>query len=252
MVHASQSFLTSIKARIYLPIVRSISTLHFIYRKEEKLKHEINELIQRAESAETRNEELSESLTSATKPLLRQLEQLQMNLTNKSNNFNKQEKLFTEKNHELENKILNFLEVNRSLKEENITLKTTVTQLQANLNTKEFEMIHLQQSYDELKERLERTDDEIIRQQHLSTAMEETYTNQIKELKRDVNSLENKLAVEKAATEAEKRKFHATLEQQQSVEEEFRLSPTLSVGRESISSVNSIWPGVRNRCLVPM
>lgn len=74
--------------------------------------------------------------------------------------------------------------------------------------------------------------------------MEETHLNQVKELKREINSLENKLSMEKAATDAEKRKNHAIIEQQQNVEEEYRLSPTLSIERDSMSSVNSIWPVV--------
>lgn len=64
------------------------------------------------------------------------------------------------------------------------------------------------------------------------------------ELKREINSLENKLSVEKAATDAERRKNSALLEQQQSVEEEMRMSPTLSIGRESIGSTSSGWPAV--------
>ena len=76
--------------------------------------------------------------------------------------------------------------------------------------------------------------------------MEESHSNQMKELKRAINSLENKLSTEKAATDAEKRKNHAMVEQQQNVEEEYRLSPTLSIGRDSISSANSIWPVVSN------
>lgn len=57
--------------------------------------------------------------------------------------------------------------------------------------------------------------------------------------------MENKLAVEKAATDAERRRNNALLEQQQNTDEESRYSPTLSIGQESISSANSAWPGVR-------
>lgn len=63
-------------------------------------------------------------------------------------------------------------------------------------------------------------------------------------MKREIIALENKLSIEKAAIEAEKRKNHVILEQQQSIDEELRLSPTLSIERESVSSVNSIWPAV--------
>lgn len=52
--------------------------------------------------------------------------------------------------------------------------------------------------------------------------------------------------MEKAATSAEKRKNNAfLLEQQQSIDQESRLSPTLSIGRDSIGSTSSVWPAVR-------
>lgn len=66
----------------------------------------------------------------------------------------------------------------------------------------------------------------------------------MQELKREINALENKLAVEKAATEAERRRNNALLEQQQNTDEESRYSPTLSIGQESVSSANSAWPAV--------
>lgn len=75
--------------------------------------------------------------------------------------------------------------------------------------------------------------------------LEQTHFSYVQELKREINALENKLAVEKAATDAERRKNHAILEQQQSTDEELRFSPTLSIGQESVSSVSSVWPAVR-------
>lgn len=73
---------------------------------------------------------------------------------------------------------------------------------------------------------------------------EEAHVAETKELKRQISSLENKLALEKAAIEAEKRKSSAMYEQQHSVDEELRYSPTLSIERDSVSSANSIWPVV--------
>lgn len=67
---------------------------------------------------------------------------------------------------------------------------------------------------------------------------------QVKELKREIQSLTDKLSVERAATDAEKRKNNAILEQQQSIDHESRLSPTLSIGRDSIGSTSSVWPAV--------
>lgn len=126
------------------------------YRREEFLKHENSELLKRLESAETRNEELSESVSAATKPLIRQLEQLQANLLHKSNNFMKQEKILSDKNIELQSKVENFIEVDRMLREENVNLKSRESHLESKLNLKEKEKTKVQESYDKLTEESEK------------------------------------------------------------------------------------------------
>lgn len=74
--------------------------------------------------------------------------------------------------------------------------------------------------------------------------LQQSHSNQITDLKREINALENKVAIERAATDAEKRKNHAILEQQQNIDDELRLSPTLSIERDSVSSASSVWPAV--------
>lgn len=119
-------------------------------------KHENNELLKRLEAAEARSEELSESVSIATKPLLRQIEQLQANLLHKSNSFMKQEKILSEKNIELQSKIENLIEMDRLLREENINLKSKQSHLESKLNLKEKERSKLQESHDTLKEENEK------------------------------------------------------------------------------------------------
>ncbi|KAL6442037.1 hypothetical protein ACFW04_002400 [Cataglyphis niger] len=211
-------------------------------KREEFLKHENNELLKRLEAAEARSEELSESVSVATKPLLRQLEQLQANLLHKSNSFMKQEKIMSEKNIELQSKIENLMEMDRLLREENINLKSKESQLESKLNLKEKEKAKLQEAYDKLKEEIERLSEQNKQYQDKIKILEQTHSDYVQELKREINALENKLAVEKAATEAERRRNNALLEQQQNTDEESRYSPTLSIGQESISSANSAWP----------
>lgn len=122
------------------------------YRREEFFKHENNELLKRLEAAEARSEELSESVSVATKPLLRQIEQLQANLLHKSNSFMKQEKVLSEKNIELQSKVENLIEMDRLLREENVNLKSKESHLESKLNVKEKERSKLQESHDTLKE----------------------------------------------------------------------------------------------------
>lgn len=126
------------------------------YRREEFFKHENNELLKRLEAAEARSEELSESVSVATKPLLRQIEQLQANLLHKSNSFMKQEKVLSEKNIELQSKVENLIEMDRLLREENVNLKSKESHLESKLNSKEKERSKLQELCDILKKENDR------------------------------------------------------------------------------------------------
>ncbi|XP_072760744.1 uncharacterized protein Tmf [Anoplolepis gracilipes] len=211
-------------------------------KREEFLKHENSELLKRLEAAEARSEELSESVSIATKPLLRQLEQLQANLLHKSNSFMKQEKILSEKNIELQSKVENLMEMDRLLREENVNLKSKESQLESKLNLKEKDKVKLQEASDKLKEEIEKLSEQNKQHQDAIKILEQTHSDYVQELKREIDALENKLAVEKAATDAERRRNNALLEQQQNTDEESRYSPTLSIGQESISSANSAWP----------
>jgi len=125
-------------------------------RREEFFKHENNELLKRLEAAEARSEELSESVSIATKPLLRQIEQLQANLLHKSNSFMKQEKVLSEKNIELQSKVENLIEMDRLLREENVNLKSKESHLESKLNLKEKERSKLEELCDMLKKENDR------------------------------------------------------------------------------------------------
>nr|AAF21899.1 TATA element modulatory factor [Rattus norvegicus] len=61
-------------------------------RKEDYLRHEISELQQRLQEAENRNQELSQSVSSTTRPLLRQIENLQATLGSQTSSWEMLEK----------------------------------------------------------------------------------------------------------------------------------------------------------------
>lgn len=66
-------------------------------RREEHLKNEIQDLLQRIEDGEKRNQELSHSVTTATRPLLRQIENLQVSHTSHAANWEKIEHSLTDR-----------------------------------------------------------------------------------------------------------------------------------------------------------
>ncbi|XP_043676768.1 TATA element modulatory factor-like isoform X1 [Vespula pensylvanica] len=211
-------------------------------KKEEFLKHVNNTLLKRLADAEARSEELSESISTATKPLLRQLEQIQANLLHKTNIYMKQEKVLNENNAELQTKLENILEIYRGLNEENIKLKAKISHLESKMNAKNVEKERLEEQNKKLIEENKTLAEESLRHQQSVEMLQQSHSNQITDLKREINALENKVAIERAATDAEKRKNHAILEQQQNIDDELRLSPTLSIERDSVSSASSVWP----------
>lgn len=107
--------------------------------------------MKRLESSEARNEELSESVSMATKPLLRQLEQLQSSLSNKTASFFKKEKTMSDTIAELQRKLDSTMETNRSLREENLAMKTKVTSLESRLNATESDKEQLEKLCEERK-----------------------------------------------------------------------------------------------------
>lgn len=62
------------------------------------------------------------------------------------------------------------------------------------------------------------------------------------ELNREIEALQNKLAVEKAATDAEKRKNRAISEQQRNIDCNEQLSSNTAIEEDSVNPTNSVWP----------
>ncbi|KAJ8664856.1 hypothetical protein QAD02_006518 [Eretmocerus hayati] len=211
-------------------------------KKEESSKQEKLELLKRLESAESRSEEMSESASQATKPLLRQIEQLQTSLANKTSFHLRQEESMNERIADLQSKLDATTENSRSLSEETANLKSRCSVLESKLVSRDNEKRKLEERVEGLTTENKKLADENKVHKQAMKMLEEAHANEIKELKREISSLESKVSIEKAAVEAEKRKTHAALEQQQSTDDELRLSPTLSIERDSVSSANSIWP----------
>lgn len=87
----------------------------------------------------------------------------------------------------------------------------------------------------------------VCRQRQMIETLEQSHSAEIMELKREIVALENKLSIEKAATDAERRKNHAMSEQQQNIEDNERLSPSTSTEEDSVNTIDSIWPVITIR-----
>lgn len=116
------------------------------------LKQENSVLLKRLEAIESRNEEMSESMSQATKPLLRQIEQLQISLSHKTNFYLRQEEVMSEKIADLQTKLETISETSRALSEENVNLKSRCSVLETKLSAKEAERKKLEETYEGLRE----------------------------------------------------------------------------------------------------
>ena len=74
-------------------------------RRENSLKNQISELQERLQESERRQEELSVAVTATTKPLLRQIEQLQISLTQQQNTSDGIEKSLSTRVRELQGEL---------------------------------------------------------------------------------------------------------------------------------------------------
>ncbi|XP_046994565.1 TATA element modulatory factor isoform X1 [Schistocerca americana] len=228
--------------------------------REASLRQETAELLRRLEAAEARSEELAEAASGATRPLLRQLEQLQATAASRQATFEKQEKSLTDTIGELQGRMSALTEQERMSREQNISLHSQVSSLEHRLSSANAEIAQLQDDLSCQRKLYLELREERDKEHRTSESMQETLAEEMKDLQRQINSLEQQLSVERAATEAEKRKTAMLQDQLRdrdiAVEKERsggrgsspagtpRSSPTLSFGRMSLSeSVSSVtWP----------
>ncbi|KAE8739566.1 hypothetical protein FOCC_FOCC014926 [Frankliniella occidentalis] len=218
-----------------------------------------SELLERLESAERRSEELSQQLSDATRPLLRQLQTFQASSKTQQEAWERQERLLTDSLAEVQTQLQQVSDAERAAREELLTLRSKVS-------TQENKLIASVSASQNMQERIIQLQTEFERVSKLSEEGKGVFESERDELKRQLASLDHQLSVERAAVEAEKRRClqlqeqlrerERTLERDKERDTDLgkrdsplvvpsgHSSPTISFGRESISeSVSSVaWP----------
>uniref|UniRef100_A0A8C4SYU4 TATA element modulatory factor 1 n=1 Tax=Erpetoichthys calabaricus TaxID=27687 RepID=A0A8C4SYU4_ERPCA len=129
-------------------------------RKEDFLREEIKELQQRLQGAETRNEELSQSVTSATRPLLRQIENLQATLGAQTSSWEKLEKNLSDRLADAQAQLAAALEKERAATEDLVGLKVQLASTDSQNSVLRQEKGRLTAQLESEKARRERLEDE--------------------------------------------------------------------------------------------
>ncbi|XP_072238786.1 TATA element modulatory factor [Leuresthes tenuis] len=206
-------------------------------RKEDYLREEISELQQRLQEAETRNQELSQSVTSATRPLLRQIENLQASLGGQTATWDKLEKNISDRLEDAQAQLAVAVEKERSASEDLLTIKSQLVSLESqNSLLRQEKARHLAQLEAE-KSKREKMEDESSREHIELTNLRGEHIRMVEEAKKEKLLLTNQLEMEKMKVEQEKKKCYLA---QEALKEKERKTISLSAGEPPASSTPSL------------
>uniref|UniRef100_A0AAQ5XDU8 TATA element modulatory factor 1 TATA binding domain-containing protein n=1 Tax=Amphiprion ocellaris TaxID=80972 RepID=A0AAQ5XDU8_AMPOC len=199
-------------------------------RKEDYLREEISELQQRLQEAETRNQELSQSVTSATRPLLRQIENLQASLGGQTASWEKLEKSISDRLADAQAQLAVAVEKERAATEELLAIKSQLASLESQNSLVRQEKARLQAQLDTEKNKREKVEDESSREHTELENLRGEHSRMLEEAKKEKLLLTNQLEMEKMKVEQEKKKCYLA---QEALKEKPPASSTPSLSRSS-------------------
>ncbi|XP_051777003.1 TATA element modulatory factor isoform X1 [Erpetoichthys calabaricus] len=198
-------------------------------RKEDFLREEIKELQQRLQGAETRNEELSQSVTSATRPLLRQIENLQATLGAQTSSWEKLEKNLSDRLADAQAQLAAALEKERAATEDLVGLKVQLASTDSQNSVLRQEKGRLTAQLESEKARRERLEDESGREHTELENLKAEFTRSLEESKKEKMLLTSQLEMEKVKVEQEKKKLYLAQEAFKEKDRKILSHPSLEV-----------------------
>uniref|UniRef100_A0A673I466 TATA element modulatory factor-like n=1 Tax=Sinocyclocheilus rhinocerous TaxID=307959 RepID=A0A673I466_9TELE len=180
-------------------------------KKEDYLREEISELQQRLQEAETRNQDLSQSVTSTTRPLLRQIENLQATLGAQTASWEKLEKNISDRLGETSQLAVS-VEKERSATEELLAIRAQIASLESQASLLRQEKGRLQGQLDAERVRREKLEDDFSRERVELENLKGEHARVLEEAKKEKLLLTNQLEMEKMKVEQEKKKCYLAQE----------------------------------------
>lgn len=209
-------------------------------RKEDYLRHEISELQQRLQEAENRNQELSQSVSSTTRPLLRQIENLQATLGSQTSSWEKLEKNLSDRLGESQTLLAAAVERERAATEELLANKIQMSSVESQNSLLRQENSRFQAQLESEKNKLRKLEDENNRYQVELENLKDEYVRTLEETRKEKTLLNSQLEMEKMKVEQERKKAIFTQEAIKEKERKpFSVSSTPTMSRSSsISGVD--------------
>ncbi|XP_071406380.1 TATA element modulatory factor isoform X1 [Pithys albifrons albifrons] len=202
-------------------------------RKEDYLRQEIGELQQRLQEAESRNQELSQSVTSATRPLLRQIENLQATLGAQTSAWEKLEKNLSDRLGESQTLLAAAAERERAATEELLANKIQMSSCESQNSLLRQENTRLQAQLEVERNKLKKIENENSRYEIELEGLKDEYAKTLEDAKKEKTLLATQLEMEKMKVEQERKKAILV---QEAAKEKDRKSFTI----ETVSSTPSM------------
>ncbi|KAL3876276.1 hypothetical protein ACJMK2_034142 [Sinanodonta woodiana] len=205
-------------------------------RREDMLRQEITDLQHHLQEDEARNQELTQSVTFATRPLLRQIENLQSTYSAQSSAWERVEKTLTDRLSEAQNQLAVAMEKERSMTEQVLDMKSRVTALESQNSILRQEKSQLTVDLEMAKAKIEVLEDAKNKEIAQNQSSKQQLLQDLNEVKREKMFLETQLDMEKTKVEQEKKKV--TMYQEQIRDMERELQRTQSRGTPSPVSIS--------------
>uniref|UniRef100_A0A493TB22 TATA element modulatory factor 1 n=1 Tax=Anas platyrhynchos platyrhynchos TaxID=8840 RepID=A0A493TB22_ANAPP len=189
--------------------------------------------IQRLQEAESRNQELSQSVTSATRPLLRQIENLQATLGAQTSSWEKLEKNLSDRLGESQTLLAAAAERERAATEELLSNKIQMSSTESQNSLLRQENTRLQAQLEVERNKLKKMEDENSRYEVELEGLKDEYAKTLEDAKKEKTLLTTQLEMEKMKVEQERKK--AILVQEAAKEKDRK-----SFTAETVSSTPSI------------
>ncbi|CAK8683437.1 unnamed protein product [Clavelina lepadiformis] len=181
-------------------------------RKEDQLRKEIKDLQQRLQDSDLRNHELSDSISESTRPLLRQIENLQLTYSNQTKSWEALEKSLTSRLGDAQMQLVASQDKERALQMALVECKSRLGSQEKQLTELHAEKTTVKTELDKVKSGASQYGEKIA---NLTNELEQCQQDceEIKaKARRDRLTLENQLDMEKVRAEADRKKLQSQLE----------------------------------------
>ncbi|CAF0737533.1 unnamed protein product [Brachionus calyciflorus] len=207
--------------------------------REDMLRKEIADLQQQLRDSEMRNNELSQNISSATRPLLRQIENLQASHSSQIELLENAERNLIERLKETQANLCDITEKHRQNQEQVIDSTQKIKSLETQLQSLRADKSRINAEYQLCKGNLENYENEKLEKEAQTKALVTSLNQQVEALTKEKKFLERQLEIEKDKFENDTKKLQALVNECTKEKEILLQQQQLSLQSQSLNDSSS-------------